>query len=192
MENDEIISMVVDNETGVVTDTLRVGDSYKKITREQKEFFRSHVHVFGTEDFVMLDSKVNYKLSQEKFTQGETTLLFIILSHLGYNELACQLVMKNGIHATDILTTNDLQRIGNFSTSTLERAIKGLVQKQIIKVDKENGKNVYLVNPFIFYRGKKVPREYYAKFKNTKWYYYAQIKNKERFITKNSKNNEKR
>lgn len=100
--------------------------------------------------------------------------------------------MKNGIHATDILTINNLQRISNFSTFTLEWAIKGLVQKQIIKVDKENGTNVYRVNTFIFYRSKKVPREYYVRFKNTKWYYYTQIKNKEWFITKNNRNNEKR
>lgn len=143
--------------------------------QEEKENLESEVIVRETRDFTMLDNKVNFKLSKEKFTQSETTLFFVILSHLGFDKLACHLVMKNGINASAFLTTNDLKRLCDFkSNSTLERAIRGLLAKEIIKIDIIDNRRIYLANPFIFYRGKnnKVPKKYVKLFEDTKWFNY--------------------
>lgn len=173
----EITRTINDYETGVVLETLREGDKSKIIRKEQIEFLANHVGAKETKDFVMIDRKVSYKLSQENFTQNESKLFWFITSHLGYFDLTCHLIMRDGINTSDILTTSDILRLGGFnSKSSLERAIKGLLAKEIIKIEIIDNKRVYLANPFIFYRGnktkKKIPKKYYDLFKDTKWFNY--------------------
>lgn len=175
-EVDEITKVICDVKTGVVLNTLRKDDDVKILTKEQKEYLKSYVEVVKTRDFIMLDRKACNKLSQEDFTLNESKLFWFIISHLGYFDLSCNLVKKNGINATDILTKADILRLGGFKPKSLERAIKGLIKKEIIKLDMVDNKRVYLANPFIFYRGKKVLEEYYMKFKDTKWYGESNIK----------------
>lgn len=157
-ESEEIDKIIYEVKTGVVN-TTREGDHLKIIPREQIEFLENHAEVVSSESYVKLDTHISYMLSQQNFTQNESKLLWFILSHLGYKEFACLIVKKNGIHSTDTLSTKDIERLGGFKPKSLERAIKGLVKKEIIKVEKVGNKNIYLANPFIFHRGQKIQKK---------------------------------
>lgn len=170
MEEKRIVSNLVDYDTGIVLDTIYEGDSYKKTTKEQKDFLNSYVRIKRAKKYLILDNRIINILNECQLTKGTYQVFWIIAIHLGYYDLSGHIIKKSGINACKPLNASSLQDLcKSVDKSTFGRAIKDLVKHEIIFKEKI-GRNVfYLANPYIFCSGVEVPTELAEKFKNTKW-----------------------
>lgn len=103
-------------------------------------------------------------LGDENLSSGEYSVLMKMFRYISYD--SCVLRYENGKD----LGLNGIKRICNtMSERTIENSIKKLLERGILAVCKKGRANIYLVNPYIFFRG-KVPDETTEQvFKETKW-----------------------
>ena len=65
------------------------------------------------------------------------------------------------------LYKKDLREIVSMNDKTFDRAIDGLVEKEIIQLEKEGYNYRILINPFIFAKGTEITRTLYERFEDS-------------------------
>lgn len=103
-------------------------------------------------------------LGDENLSSGEYAVLMKLFRYIAYD--SCILKYENGKD----LNLNGIKSIcSSISERTVENSIKKLLERGILAVGKNGKANVYIVNPYIFFRG-TVPDDMTEEiFSETKW-----------------------
>lgn len=155
------ISYVVNSTTGEIIDEFNEGDSYKKITNEQKEYVNSHIKNFNKKEaFVKMYPRIISILAEE-LSPSEFSFLMKISSYVEYE--SCVLCYGKGRGKHD-LTLKELSMLINIEYSRTTRIINSLIKKGIIGEFKTGNKKtekinkIYVVNPYIYYNGNNIDK----------------------------------
>lgn len=161
--SEDIVYRLADVETGEITHELREGDSIRVDTREQKEYRANHRNIKDKVGFVkvFLDS-LGILLKEDDFTSAEYKILLTAMYYIDYT---------SGILVEDkyMITKKRFVEIVGISENTFDKGISKLIDKKIMGRAKVGRCNCYLVNPFIFMRGKIINNTLYKLFKSSKW-----------------------
>lgn len=127
----------------------------------------SYIHTKGREKIVPV-VKIEYKYV--KFNNAvapkiykECPQVLLLLKFLSYKENS--LIFPNG---TYINQTNLAKALG-FSRVYICELFKELKRKRVLDVMKKNGRNIYILNPYIATKGNEVYAEVLEKFAKTEW-----------------------
>lgn len=170
---DKTTAVLVSVETGEILEEIYEGEKYKKV--EHNNYAKNNVIDFNAEEtFVKLYDKV-VKLLMESLTATEFVLAISLCQFVCYRDC----VLRIGGHNNGkIMNTNDIAEQLNMSPSTVRRLMPGLKEKGIIiKIDvgtiledKKNNKVIqYIVNPYIYNRGKDVSKWVINLFDKSGW-----------------------
>lgn len=161
--NDEPVVYYADVETGEVVYQLREGDSLQVDTREQKEYRRNNRVIKYREQFIKLfmDS-LDILRKETDLTASEYKIILNAIYYIDY---------KSGILIEDsiMITKGRFMEIVGVSPNTFDSGIKRLMEKKIIGRAKVGRCNCYLVNPFIFMKGRVINDTLYKLFRDSKW-----------------------
>lgn len=168
------VASVVNADGEIVTD-LYEGDTYKRISAEQKDYMKSYTKNFkGGESFVKLYDEIVPKLIKE-LTPGEITFVLSLVNHVSYEDCV---IRKTNNASSDILDSNELAKILNIAPSTVRKYLSTLKTKGIIGVHevgsilpKYYGKKqkVITVNPNIYFRGININKTVETFYENSGW-----------------------
>ena len=65
------------------------------------------------------------------------------------------------------ITSKSLVKLCGVSSATVKRQIKGMIEDDLIHRVKEDNKNVFMVNPYLCMRGKRIYYSTYKEFEQT-------------------------
>lgn len=160
--SEEVVEHLYSIETGEVLYELREGDSIKVDTKEQKEYRANHRKIKDKVGFVKLFLDSLDILLKEDFTSAEWKILLTAVYFIDY---------ESGILIEDRtkLTKSRFRELVGVSENTFDKGMTKLIEKKIIGKAKVGRTNSYLVNPFIFMRGKVINNTLYQLFSKSKW-----------------------
>lgn len=178
-EQEEVAAYVVDAVTGAITDEFRYGDSYKKLTKENKkkvlEFFAQEnecVEFNKGASFVKLYDDVLEELSK-CLTNAEFTFVIRLAKHVSFKDC---ILRTNGSPNGKILDAKDIAALLEMDDSNVRRLISSLIKKGVLgrhftgcKDNISQKIKAITCNPFIFTRGNKVNNMAISLFVDSKW-----------------------
>jgi len=180
MDNSEkIVTMVLDPETGEITDSFREGDSYKKYTREDKEKVRNFLKEKDECEpfnegvsFVKLYDDILDDLG-ECLTTGEFSFAIRLAKHVSYKDC---ILRTNGNPNGKILNVQDLAVLMKTDPSVVRRYVSSLIKKGVLGkhvTGCRDNPNIQIkaitCNPYIFSRGNKLNPTAVSLFSNSRW-----------------------
>ena len=161
---------ILDTQSGELVRSL--GDNLDNIlgsgnviyTRNQKEGIKEVRKV----DYKYI--KLNNKIGKRLYTECPQILLLI--DYLSYKENS--LIFPNGVYVNQ---TNLAKALG-YSRVYVCQMFRELKRKRVLDTIKKNGKNIYVINPYIVTRGNEVYAEVLDKFNKTEWQMLLEEKGK--------------
>lgn len=159
--------LVINPLTGELITEINEGD--KIVRNKQTEFSRTHISNFNKETgYVKLYNGV-IPLLNEHLTPREFKFVMMLTDYIGYFDC----VLRNG---RDVLTLKDLSVELDFSYDVVRKIVPALIQKGIMSeykvCDARNKKKFtksYVVNPYLFFRGKYLNKEVSRLFEKSGW-----------------------
>lgn len=103
-------------------------------------------------------------LGDENLSSGEYAVLMKLFRYIEYD--SCILKYENG---KDLNLSGIKSICNSISERTVENSIKKLLERGILAVGKNGKENIYVVNPYIFFRGTVPDDEAEDIFRETKW-----------------------
>jgi hypothetical protein len=156
------VAGVVDFTDGELTHYIHSGDSLKITRKESKDSFNDIVQLNKKEDFIKVYLKPMMLLSKE-LSSAECTILFYVLQYLNFTN---GMLMETKLEP---LRRSTMAREMLQSERNIDRLMNSLVHHEIL-VKIICGKRVsYLVNPFIFMRGKMINKTLLGMFIQSKY-----------------------
>ena len=147
------------DEHGEIVDELYEGD--RIIRKSTSEYLSRRINIHGNDSFIKVYSKPLFDLADD-LTGNESVMLIYLLRYLGYD---CILRFNNGKAITRQFILADTAQ----SQKTVDRAMRGLIEKGIAGKHKTNETYCYTVNPYIFAKGTGVDKGIAAFYASTKW-----------------------
>lgn len=157
---------IVDKDYNVCKE-INAGDEVRIRRASQVEHNKQYIKLNPKITFAKLFCKATDILSMLHFTGSETQIIFAMLSHIGFGEYSGYLIKIQCNMFAGYLYKNDLREIVPMNEKTFDRAIDGLVEKEIIQLEKDGRNYRILVNPFIFAKGTEITRTLYEKFEDS-------------------------
>jgi hypothetical protein len=178
-DSKQILSIMVDPQTGEITDSFRDGDSYKKYTREDKDKIRKFLKENDECEpfnegvsFVKLYDDVLDDLS-ECLTSAEFEFAIRLAKHVSYKDC---ILRTNGNPNGKILNAQDLAELMKSDPSAVRRNISSLIKKGVLGkhvTGCRDNPNIQIkaitCNPYIFSRGNKLNPTAVSLFANSRW-----------------------
>lgn len=163
---------VVSADTGEILNEIYEGDTVKIIRKETKDFLNDNKRINVDKSFTFLYVSAGEILCREKLTTNENRIIWGIQGHIEYSSGI--LKMLKGCNPDKKLNAQDLITICGINEKTFYRAMDSLIKRKIIGKTKVGRETHYIVNPFIFYKGKckgggYIPTTTYELFKDSKW-----------------------
>lgn len=155
---------IVDKDYNVCKE-INAGDEVRIRRASQVEHDKQYIKLNQNITFTKLFCKTSDILSIMRFTGSEAQIIFAMLSHIGFGKYSGYLIKIQCNMFAGFLNKRDLRKILNMNSKTFDRAINGLIEKEIIQVESEE--QYILVNPFIFAKGTEIPRTLYEKFEDS-------------------------
>jgi hypothetical protein len=156
------IAGVVDFTDGELTHYIHSGDSLRITRKESKDSFNDIIQLNKKEDFIKVYLKPMMLLSKE-LSSAECTILFYVLQYLNFTN---GMLMETKLEP---LRRSTMAQEMLQSERNIDRLLNSLVAHEIL-VKIICGKRVsYLVNPFIFMRGKMINKTLLGMFIHTKY-----------------------
>ena len=162
IKEEEIVCGFINTETGEIDYTLRVGDSIRLDTREQKEYRANHRVIKKNNSFVKVFKDTIGLLAKEDLTRSEFK---IILTALEYLDKTSGILTEDGVN---IGKQRFIELVG-ISHNTFTEGVNHLIELNIMARTKSGKNSVYLMNPFIFMNGTYINATLYRIFKKSKW-----------------------
>lgn len=173
-KNKSAVSFVVDLESGEIFNEIYEGDLVKIFRKEQLEHLQKYKVINENNLFIKIIRKSSDMLAKENLTASENSIIWAMQNNIGYGAFSGYLIKVQCNMFYGFLNQAELKAKTNLAQRTFDGAIKGLIDKKIITIEKVGRENRILVNPFIFMSGKETTTYLYNKFKNTKWNYLGQ------------------
>ena len=162
IKEEEIVCGFINTETGEIDYTLRVGDSLRLDTREQKEYRANHKVIKKSNSFVKVFKDTIGLLAKEDLTKSEFK---IILTALEYLDKTSGILTEDGVN---IGKQRFIELVG-ISHNTFTEGVNHLIELNIMARTKSGKNSVYLMNPFIFMNGTYINATLYRIFRKSKW-----------------------
>ena len=176
---EEIAAYMIDATTGSITDTFRYGDSYKKLTKENK---KKVLEYLAEEDecvafnegvsFVKLYDDILEELNKY-LSNAEFNFTIRLARHVSYKDC---ILRTNGNPNGKILDAKDIAALLEMDDSNVRRLISSLVKKGVLgrhttgcKDDPSKRFKTITCNPFIFTRGNKINNTAISLFMDSRW-----------------------
>lgn len=151
---------VIDYETGEEVGILKPGDSF--FGKRSRDYLQRTIELNKEVPFIKLFISHDFTLAKE-LNGIETTMLMYLCNFISYE--SCAIMYNNGI----FLNTNHISENLGISENYIYKIMTKLVQKQTIARCKTGRKTFYIMNPYIFQKGKRVNKTLHKMFKHTKW-----------------------
>lgn len=176
---EEIVAYMVDAITSEITDVFKFGDSYKKLTKENKkkilEFMTQENECENFNEgvsFVKLYDDILEELNKY-LSNAEFNFAIRLAKHISYKDC---ILRTNGNPNGKILTAKDIAALLNMDDSVVRRLISALVKKGVLgkhitgcKEDPSKQIKAILCNPFIYSRGCKINNTAISLFMDSHW-----------------------
>lgn len=159
---EEIVCYYGNLETGEVDYELRVGDSLKLYTREQKEYNANHRYIKKNNTFVKVYKDNIEKLLEKDLTKCEYKIILVALKYL---DMTSGILVEDGVN----IGKQRLIELTGLSHNTLTDGVNHLTKLKIMAKTKSGKSCVYLMNPFIFMNGSYINDTLYKIFKKSEW-----------------------
>lgn len=104
-------------------------------------------------------------------TPFESKILLVMVSNLGYGIYNGIVIKKCNNRFMDFMTSKDIIEIVKCEDSTFKRAIKKFRELEILQTKRKGNKNIYILNPFLFAKEKRIPKTLFEMFRNSKYNY---------------------
>ena len=162
IKEEEIVCGFINTETGEIDYALRVGDSLRLDTREQKEYRANHKVIKKNNSFVKVFKDTIGLLAKEDLTKSEFK---IILTALEYLDKTSGILTEDGVN---IGKQRFIELVG-ISHNTFTEGVNHIIELNIMARTKLGKNSVYLMNPFIFMNGTYINATLYRIFRKSKW-----------------------
>lgn len=156
----EIKYNIVDVKSGDLINVMYPGDRIRR--DEQDKFLITNTQLNPKEEFIKVFVKPLLKLST-MLTNPEAWFVTYLLRYLNYNSGVLKREDGSCITIDNIMDECDLK------PSYTYNLIKSLCDKGVIAKCKTEGHVYFVMNPFIFMKGKYVSNTLIDIFKNTQW-----------------------
>jgi len=162
------VRIICDPETGEKIDELNTGD--KIVRAKTQEYLKSTVEILPNATYIKTYLRPLAMLS-ESLTGPETYMVYYLLQYLSYESGI--LVHQNGRTLSREYITEETGQ----SERQVDRTIERLKEKEVLKKVVGAGRQVcFLMNPWLFMRGKRINKTLYELFKNSRWAKVHEIK----------------
>lgn len=149
---------VIDNETGEILNELDAGDRIVK--QKSIDYLKDSID-FNAGSFAKLYK--GFFDTLDDMNGSECKLLLKLLKYTRYGTGA--IAYENGKKIKLVNLANEM----NISESTLKRGIKKLIKLEIIKKGKYDGKNMYFMNPFVLFKGRRAKIDVIKMFEKSRF-----------------------
>ena len=150
--------LYVVNSDGDIIDKIESNDKYVKLSDGDKVIRKGVLqYLSDTVDVKYHFIKINPVIF-DKYCK-KYSMLATLVCHIGYMDNVCQ--FKNGKN----ITMKNLPDLCNVSESTAKRQIKGMIEDDLLHKIKNGKNNIFVMNPFLCMRGKKIYLSLYEEFK---------------------------
>jgi len=150
--------MVIDDDTGEVTNRLGPGD---RIFKKNSLEYLSQFQEWKIENFYKGHTGEMRKWMKE-LSINEKAFLFAVATYIGYDD--CCLKLDNGKE----MSTDDLVNLTGLCKTVLYETISSLIKKDIIYKGKNSKSRQYFINPWLFCKGNRINKVLKTMFKNYK------------------------
>jgi hypothetical protein len=157
----EINKLIIDPETGEVTNQLYYGDNI--LRGETLQYLDETVEVGKNEYFVKIFESTLVDLGDESLTGKQWKVLITLIKHFKYKSGLVS--YKNG----NPLYIENISKLSAIPERTTYEAIEKLILKKIIAKNRTGTEIQYYMNPFIFCKGTRINKTLYSMFQNSKW-----------------------
>ena len=179
MEDKKPISGVIDYDTGEVTDEFYEGDRYRKYkasdSKKRDDYLKTHILGFNKDkSFVKLFDAV-IPILNEHLTPPEFKLAICLASHVSHED--CILRKANRVDSSP-LDIHDVCKIYGYKYDYCRKLFRKLISKGIIGkhitgsiIPEYDGdiKEIYTVNPYVYFRGINVNASVIGFYKDSGW-----------------------
>lgn len=160
MENKEAKFNIVDVQSGELINVMYQGDRIRR--EEQDNYTKNKTQLNPKEDFIKVFVKSILKLST-MLTNPEAWFLTYLLKYLNYTS---GVLKKNDGYC---VTMDDIMDECGLKPSYTYKILKSLCDKGVIAKCKTEGQIYFVMNPYIFMKGRYVSNTLIDIFKNTQW-----------------------
>jgi|LSQX01.3.fsa_nt_gb hypothetical protein len=157
----KVIGDVVDRDTGEINATIFEGD--RILRRQSIDYLKDTVELLPNESYIKTFIKPLSQLS-EVLSGPEMFMTYYLLQYLSYD--SGLLMHANGKLLTRKRICDELGQ----SERQVDRTLESLKEKEVIKKVLGAKREVsFLVNPWLFMRGKRINKTLHDLFKNSQW-----------------------
>jgi len=149
------------NDDGEVYDEIYVGD--KILRGESLKYYNETFEIGKGERFYKVWECARFELDNETLTGSQWRLLSMLGHYIQYK--SCVVIHPNGRH----VTLEAMSKILDMPERTVYNSLEKLIKKKIIAKVKIGYDIKYLVNPFIFAKGKRMNKTLIDIFGDSKW-----------------------
>lgn len=169
MDDKPVVAVVVNPETGEITDDLRPGDrivrkkssdSYQKQVKKNSESTPDYQN-WNLDNFYRANIS-ELALWMDDLSQTEKAFLFSVSPYISFED--CRLIYGNGVD----IGTEDLIKITKQSRSVVYETVDSLIKKDIIYKGRNSRTRQYFINPWLFSKGNRINKVLKAMFGNYK------------------------
>jgi hypothetical protein len=159
-DNKPVLDIVVRG-TGEVTNTLNEGD--RILRKRSTEHLQSTVEILPDAPYIKTFIKPLSQLS-EIATGQEMLMIYYLMQYLSYD--SGLLLLQNGRYLTRSHIAEDLEQSERQVDRTLDKLKENEVLKRVLGARREVS---FIMNPWLFMKGKRINRTLYDLFKNSRW-----------------------
>ena len=111
-------------------DTFNYGDKIKKAIKKRLDYLNETVIINENKNCNKLINSGSILLATTHLTAIECQILFVLMTHIGWNEYSCYIIKLKNRNFFTYLNCTDVKEIINCSDSSFNRAIKNLKDKK--------------------------------------------------------------
>ncbi|MGJ0847368.1 hypothetical protein ACR77J_11820 [Tissierella praeacuta] len=169
MDDKPVIAVIVNPDTGEITDDLHQGDrivransskSYKKAVKKNSKT-DEEFQIWNLDNFYRANIS-ELALWMDDLSHTEKAFLFSVSPYISFED--CRLIYANGVD----IGTEDLIKITNQSRSVVYDTINSLIKKDILYKGRNSRTRQYFLNPWLFSKGNRINKVLKGMFGNYK------------------------
>ena len=159
---------IVVRDTGEALNTLNEGD--RILRKKSAEYLEDNIEILPKAPYIKTFIKPMSMLS-ESLSGPESFMVFYLLQYLSYDSGI--LMHPNGKALTRSYIAEEIGQ----SERQIDRTLDKLREKQVLKKALGDNREVhFIMNPWLFMKGKKINKTLYELFKNSRWVKVHEIK----------------
>lgn len=174
MEDKQVAFYLMDASSGELVNEIYYNDKISITREKQQKYLNSTIALNNKKTFTKCFNLPLRELATLNLTSDEWNILVVMISNIGLGYYNGIVIKIQNNQFMGFMTSKDIQDVIRCSDSSFKRAIKDLQKKEIIKTQKKGRDNIFIINPFIFAKDKRIPKTLFKLFENTKYNYLGE------------------